>query len=98
MRLLGLSMFILLMSIPVYADDFYPDIELSQLQLIQVHPHDNSALIRDNDGNEAQIFLGDRIGAEAGEVIKVGVASITLRTSTGRTKMPVLHGIIEPQQ
>ena len=40
----------------------------------------------------------DRIGAEAGEVIKVGVASITLRTSTGRTKMPVLHGIIEPQQ
>ena len=98
MRILALSILIVLISFPVYAADFFPGVELGRLQLISVNQNDGSARVRDGAGNVAQIVPGDRIGAEAGQVIKIGTASITLRVGNGRTKMPVLYGIIEPQQ
>ena len=99
MRILAISILISLMSISaVYADDIFQDVALKELRLVEVNKNEGNAWIRDGAGNEAEIVIGDRIGAEAGLVTEIDNASITIRIGNTLTKMPVFYGLIEPQQ
>jgi hypothetical protein len=92
MKILLISLFILLLSISVYAKDVFPDRELKKIQVIQVDVNAGKAWIQDADGNEAEISIGDTIGIERGIVVQIDEASITVQTGNTRTKMPVVYG------
>lgn len=92
MKILLISLFILLLSISVYAKDVFPDRELKRLQVVEINIDAGKAWIQDADGNEAEISIGDAIGIERGIVVQINEASITVQTGNTRTKMPVVYG------
>ena len=92
MKILLISLFILLLSISVYAKDVFPDRELKRLQVVEINVDAGKAWIQDADGNEAEISIGDVVGIERGVVIKIDEASITVQIGNTRTKMPVVYG------
>ena len=92
MKILLISLFILLLSISVYAKDVFPDRELKRLQVVEINVDAGKAWIQDADGNEAEISTGDVVGIERGVVIKIDEASITVQIGNTRTKMPVVYG------
>jgi hypothetical protein len=93
MKIMPIIMFILLLSISVYANDIFPDRELKRLQVVEINVDAGKAWIQDADGNEAEISIGDVVGIEKGVVVEINKASITVQTgNTTRTKMPVIYG------
>jgi len=88
MRVLVICLFMVLMSIPAYADDFFQDSEISDLRVLEVDSDEGWAWVSDTDGNEAEISMGDRIGTDQRTVIKIDNISITVRLGKELTKMP----------
>lgn len=82
----------------VNAKHVFPEIEFMKLRLVEVNQDEGSARIRDRSDNEVQVYIGDRIGVEAGQVIEIEVACITLQNEKYRTKWPVRNSIIERHQ
>ena len=92
MRVLVISLFIILMSISAYADHIFPDSELKDFQVVEVRKDEGKALVRDANGNEAEIFVGDNIGVDGEIVTRIGDASITVRSGNTKTKIHVTYG------
>ncbi|MDP3298316.1 MAG: hypothetical protein Q8N09_12155 [Thermodesulfovibrionia bacterium] len=92
MKILLISLFILLLSISVYAKDVFPDRELKRLQVVEINVDAGKAWIQDADGNEIEISTGDVVGIERGVVIEINEASVTVQVGNTRTKMPVVYG------
>ena len=92
MKILLLSLFIILISTSIYADNIFPDRELMGLHVIGVNVEKGKAWIQDADGNETEVLIGDTIGVEKGVVIKIDEASITVEMGNTRTKMPIVYG------
>ena len=56
-----------------------------------VNINEPSATMRDDESNEAIVFIGDRIGEEGWEVVDIGVSAITIQN--GKQKMRLLKVI-----
>ncbi|MBW2170291.1 MAG: hypothetical protein JRG69_13735 [Deltaproteobacteria bacterium] len=88
MRVFVICLFMVLVSIPAHADDFFQDSEINDLRVLEVDSDEGWAWVRDTDGNEAEIFVGDRIGSDLRTVTKIDNISITVRLGKELTKMP----------
>ncbi|HDZ62037.1 MAG TPA: hypothetical protein ENH40_02690 [Nitrospirae bacterium] len=92
MKILLISLLINLISISVYADDIFPDRGLNDIQVTMISADAERAWIQDAEGTEAEILIGDTIGAEKGIVVKIERASITIRRGKTMTMIPVIYG------
>jgi len=90
MRILFIALFVLSITTSVYAREVFKDKELRDIQLIEIK--DGSAHIKGIDGKEEEIVIGDLIGREAGIVVEIGKASITIQRGNTRTRIPVTYG------
>jgi len=95
MKTLLISLFMILTSISVYAEDIFPDRDIRELRVISADAAAESALIQDAEGTEAEILTGDTIGTEKGVVTKIDSTSITIRTGKTKTGIPVIYGFEE---
>ena len=97
MRILLISLLVLMLGIPAYAEDIFPDKELKELRVVEANRDEEVAWIVDNEGNEAEVVLEDAIGVDGGIVIEIDDASIILKIGDRKTKMLVIHGFIVSQ-
>ena len=97
MRILLLSLFVLLMSAQVCAENIFPEKELKDLRVVETNIDEDVAWISDSKGNEAEALIGDSIGIEGGIVTEIDKASIIIRIDNAKTKMLVTHGVLMPQ-
>ncbi len=91
MRILILF-FIISISIPVFADELFIDSESKELRVTEVNVEEGSSWIQDADGNEIEVYIGDKIGIERGVIVEINRASITIQIDNTRIKMPVIYG------
>jgi len=82
----------MLFGITAYAEDIFTDRELKDIQVISVNEEESSAVVRDADGNEAEIMVEDIIGTERAVVTEINRASISVRSGGTKTKLPVVYG------
>jgi len=97
MRVAVMSILIVLISISVYAQDFFPNSEIKDLWVLQIDKEAGTAVVRDSNGNEAVVTIDDKIGAEEKVVIKIDAASISVHSGNTTTKMPVIAGQVFSQ-
>lgn len=90
MRIALISLCMLLIGIWAYAEDYFPYSEIKDLQVYKVDKEQETAWVRDRDGNEAVVTIDDKIGAEEKVVIKIDEASIAVHSGNTTTKMPVI--------
>ncbi len=95
MKILLISLLIILINIHVYAEDIFPDKEISNLQVTMISADTERAWIQDAEGTEAEILIGDTIGTERGIVTEIDRASITIQRGKTKTKVPVIYGFEE---
>ena len=91
MRTLMISVFIIMMCIPVYANDIFLDTDLRDLQVVEVSKDEGYAWVRNMDGIEAEVIVGDTIGSTGGIVTNIGGASITVQVGNIKTRIPVTY-------
>ena len=92
MRIAVISLCMLLIGISAYAEDFFPNSEIKDLQVYKVDKAQGTAWIRERDGNEAVVAIEDKIGSEGRVVVKIGEASITVRLDKTRTRILIISG------
>lgn len=97
MKKILLCILLVLMSVPAYADHCFPDTDVSDLRVTQVDTDEGKAWIVDREGDELEVFLGDKIGTEGGEVIKLHRSFIIVQFEGSKMKMTVIRGFISPQ-
>ncbi len=78
---------LLLMAATATASDFFRDSPLKDLRLFAISESDGIAWITDNNGSEAEVYIGDTIGIEGREVVSMDKASITVRLGNTYTKL-----------
>lgn len=88
---------LVLISIPAYADHFFPETDVSDLRVTRVDTDEGKAWIVDREGYEAEVILGDKIGTEGGVVIKLHRSFIIVQFEGSKMKMTVIRGFISPQ-
>jgi hypothetical protein len=98
MRLFVISILTIFISVAVYAGDFFTDAPLKDLRVVEVDKETQSAWIRDKNGNEAEVYIGDTIGIDAREVIIIDDASVTVRFNNTNTKLPLIISNEEAEQ
>ncbi len=92
MRIAMISICMLLIGISAYAEDFFPNSEIKDLQVYKVDKAQGTAWIRDRDGNKAVVAIDDKIGSEGRVVVKIGEALITVRLDQTRTRILLISG------
>ena len=90
--LLTCLIFVISLSIPLYADDAFLDKDISELQLIRVIIEEEKAWIQDVDGTKIKVIIGDAIGAEEAVVTEIKAAYISVQTGNTKTKIPISYG------
>lgn len=90
MRIALIGLFMLLIGISAYAEDYFPYSEIKDLQVYKVDKEQGTAWVRNKDGNEAVVTIDDKIGAEEKVVIKIDEVSIAVHSGNTTTKMPVI--------
>jgi len=88
MRIALIIFLVMLINTPVFADEFFADREINEVRVVEVDSEQGTAWIRDRDGNEAEVCLGDTIGIDRRSVIKIDDGSITVQLGNELTKMP----------
>lgn len=77
MRILFVILLIVSMTVCASADEFFTDKELSEIQVVQVG--DGIAYLRDFDGVEVEVFVGDLVGIEFREIVEIGKPILPFR-------------------
>ena len=95
MKIVVLALVLVLISMTAYADDIFYDKELTTLRVIEASKDQATAWVRDLDGNEAQIYIGDTIGFEGATVMAMDGASITVQIDNTRLKMLVISRFLK---
>lgn len=90
MRTLLISLCMLLIGISAYAEDYFPDSTINNLQVYKTDKARSTAWIRDQANTKEVVSIEDKIGVEEAIVVKIDNASITVRSGRNRTKMPVI--------
>jgi hypothetical protein len=92
MRVLTLILCVLIMSTFAYAGEFFTSSETKDLRIVELNRDNGYAVLKDPNGNEAEVNIGDTVGIDRGTVTKIGKASITVRVNNTNTKIPARHG------
>ncbi len=87
MKYFTLFILLLLMAATANADDVFRDSDLKDLRIFAISKSDGIAWIRDKNGNETEVYIGDTIGIEGREVVSMDKASITVRLGNTYTKL-----------
>ena len=92
-----LCFLLVFMSVPAYADHFFPETDVSDLRVTLVDTDEGKAWIVDREGYEAEVIVGDKIGTEGGVVIKLHRSFIIVQFEDSKMKMTVIRGFISPR-
>ena len=92
MRITALSFLIILIGYQAYAEDFFLDSAINDLQVIMVDEEQGSAWIRDSYGQQVEVSIGDKIGVEETVVVQIEEAFIIVQSGQSRTKIPLQQG------
>lgn len=88
MRLLiTVSVIVMLASTAYAADIFFTNTETSQLVVLSIE--NGKAIIRDPQGERAEVVPGDRVGKEGGTVAEIGGSSIVVTIGTTKMKLTI---------
>ena len=90
MKIFIISVFIILNCMIAYADDFFTNKTLNELNVIKISVDQGYALVEDKAANNAEVYIGDRLGAQLGIIVEINKQSITVQTQTGKTKTKLL--------
>jgi len=93
MKILMVILCILIMSTSAYADEFFTNSEIKDLRIIELNSDEGKVVIKDPDGYEAEVSIGDTVGADGGIVIKIDKSSITIQVGNTNTKIPAKHAV-----
>jgi hypothetical protein len=91
MRILVVSLFLILVCIPAYGDEVFKTSEVKDLRVVEVEREQGRAWIRDRDGTETEVLVGDSIGVDGKTVVEIGDVSITVQGGNEKTIMPVFR-------
>lgn len=91
MKKTTIILIVMFMTIPAYAVDYFPDSDILDLRVVEIDHDEGLALVRDMDGNEADIYCGDRIGFDAWTVIEINVSYIIVHDGYTKTRMPLFR-------
>ena len=80
---------IILVSITAHADEFFINSQLTSLYVAKVDKEAGKAWIRDENGNEEEVSLGDLIGIEGGTVIEIEKLFIVVQLDNEKRRMPL---------
>ena len=93
MRILTLILCVLIISSSAYADEFFTNSEIKDLRIVALNRDDGYAVLKDPDGYETEVSIGDAVGIDGGTVIKIGKSSVTIRVNNTNTKIPAKHAV-----
>ena len=97
MKVLVMSLFIMVMNISAYAEDFFMSTEVKDLHVLSVNCDEATAVIEDRDGYEAEISIGDTVGADGATVININKTYITIQLDNTEIRIPVRLGFGKTQ-
>ena len=92
MKILIISFIFVLSGITAYAEDIFTDRDIMDIQVVSVNEEQGNAVVRDLDGNEAEILVDDIISTDGAVVVEINKASITVQSGSTKTKLPVIYG------
>jgi hypothetical protein len=95
MKILILCLFILTGPVLAHASDVFHEKKINQIRLTDVDMEEASATLKDDDSNEAVVFLEDRIGVEGWEVVGLNVGDMTLQLEDRKMRILKVCGFAE---
>ena len=93
MRLLMVSLCILIMSSAAYADEFFINSDIEELHIIAIDNDQGQAMLKGPDSYEANVGIGDTVGADGGVVIEIDELFITIQVGDTNTRIPAKHAV-----
>jgi len=87
MKTLIIAMLITLVSMTAHANEFFINSQLTSLYVAKVDKEGGRAWIRDMNGHEEEVYLGDSIGVEGGTVIEIDELFITVQLNNEKRRM-----------
>lgn len=79
----------ILISLPAFGAEFFTNSNLMDLNVVEVDSENGRAWIKDKNNSEMEVYLGDLIGVNGCEILKIGETSITVKNGNVRTIMPI---------
>lgn len=92
MKIIYLAVFILLLCNNAYSMNFFADKGLHEIHVVRII--DDVVYIRDKDGVEEEVVVGDIICSEGAEVVEIGADFIAVQTEEQRVMIQVSSGTI----
>ena len=88
MRFVLIIFCVFIIAMPAYAGEILKDRALKDLKILRTDRDGGRAVITFREGEEKEIEIGDRIGSEGAEVVKIGRSSIRVRMGGNETIIP----------
>src|SRR4030042_943857 len=82
-------MLIILASMTAHAGEVFINSQLTSLYVVKVDKEAGKVWIRDGNGNEEEVSLGDSIGIEGGIVIEIDELFIIVQLNDEKRRMPL---------
>jgi len=90
MKILYHLIVVLLLTVDAHAAEIFMDKAFNEIYVAEIV--DGVAYVQSTDGMTEGVVLGDIISTEAGEVVEIDPAYITIETDRSRIKMPAMSG------
>lgn len=95
MKIIILCFIFLMVPVFAFAADVFQEKEINQIRLAYVDMEGASATIKDEDLNEAVVFLEDRIGIEGWEIVGLNVGDMTVQLEDRKMRILKVCGFAE---
>ena len=93
MRIMMIILCVLIMSSAASAEEFFINSDIEDLHVIAIDNDEGQAVLKGPDGYDANVSIGDTVGADGGVVINIDESFITIQVGDTNTRIPAKHAV-----